>query len=57
MPMFRRGFPAISVATGPGGVPGSGEGQAIFFAAAVENALHRALETDKKIGDGFAAFG
>ncbi|MCX0269538.1 type VII secretion protein EsxR [Nocardia fusca] len=27
------------------------------LAAAVENALHRALETDKKIGDGFAAFG
>ncbi|MFI5717449.1 type VII secretion protein EsxR [Nocardia sp. NPDC051750] len=26
------------------------------LAIAVENALHRALETDKKIGDGFAAF-
>lgn len=27
------------------------------LAIAVENALQRALETDKKIGDGFAAFG
>jgi uncharacterized protein YukE len=26
------------------------------LAIAVENALHRALQTDKKIGDGFAAF-